>query len=444
MNDAETIGFESRVAHFAAAHGLLDSGRVLVTLSGGADSVALLRCLLALGCDCVAAHCNFGLRGEESQRDMRFAEDLCQRLEVKLVTVRFDVEEYKRRHKVSTEMACRELRYEWFERMRIEQQCSAIAVAHHADDNVETLFLNLFRGTGIAGLAGIQPRNGRIIRPLLGVGRKDVEAYLRALGQDYVTDSTNLETDFARNKIRNVILPEIEKHFPSARKGIVHTLDNLSGDFSVWRDAVLAFEESAVCSMTDGMHISREKLAACPSPTTCLRPILARYGFSADQVADIVAADRVGALFDASEWIAEVDREEIVVMPKEAKDDAVEFSLGDAVCPDFLHFEVVDNAPNFEFDKSGKRAFFDADEVGDVFTLRRWHMGDRFRPFGMKGSKKISDYFNDHKFSLAQKRAAWILEAKGVVLWIVGERASRDCSVSPTTRRILVVNDLRK
>lgn len=346
MNDAETIGFESRVARFAAAHGLLDGGRVLVTLSGGADSVALLRCMLALGCDCVAAHCNFGLRGEESERDMRFAESLCRRLAVKLVTVRFDVEEYKRQHKVSTEMACRELRYEWFERMRIEQQCSAIAVAHHADDNVETLFLNLFRGTGIAGLAGIQPRNGCIIRPLLCVGREDVEAYLRALGQDYVTDSTNLDTDFARNKIRNVILPEIERHFPAAKKGIVHTLDNLAGDLSVWRDAVSAFEESAVCVATDGVHISRKKLAACSSPTTCLRPILARYGFNADQVADIVAADRVGALFDASEWIAEVGRTEIVVMSKEAKDDVVEFSLSDAACPDFLHFEVVDNAPD--------------------------------------------------------------------------------------------------
>ncbi len=444
MNDAETIGFESRVERFAAAHGLLDGGRVLVTLSGGADSVALLRCLLALGCDCVAAHCNFGLRGEESERDMRFADALCRRLAVKLVTVRFDVEEYKRLHKVSTEMACRELRYEWFERMRLEERCSAIAVAHHADDNVETLFLNLFRGTGIAGLAGIQPRNGCIVRPLLCVGRADVEAYLRALGQEFVTDSTNLESDFSRNKIRNVILPEIEKYFPAAKKGVVHTLDNLAGDFSVWRDAVSAFEASAVYTAADGVHISRAKLDACPSPVTCLRPVISRYGFNADQVADIVAADRVGALFDAGEWIAEVGREEIVVMPKDAQDEAVEFTLGDAACPEFLHFEVVDNVPDFEFDKSGKRAYFDADEVGCVFTLRHWRTGDRFRPFGMKGSKKISDYFNDHKFSLAQKRAAWILEAEGRVLWIVGERASRDCQVMPITRRILVATDLRK
>ncbi len=444
MNDAETIGFESRVAHFAAARGLLDGGRVLVTLSGGADSVALLRCLLAMGCDCVAAHCNFGLRGEESERDMRFAEDLCHRLAVKLVTVRFDVEEYKHRHKVSTEMACRELRYEWFEQMRIAERCSVIAVAHHADDNVETLFLNLFRGTGIAGLAGIQPRNGRIIRPLLCVGRADVETYLRALGQDYVTDSTNLETDFSRNKIRNVILPEIEKHFPAAKKGILRTLNNLAGDFAVWQDAVAEFERSAVRTEADGIHISRATLDTCPSPTTCLRPILARYGFNADQTADLVSADRVGAFFESDEWIAEVGREEIVVMPKAEVDDAVEFSLGGVDCPGFLRFEVVDNTPDFEFDKSGKRVYFDADEVGNAFVLRHWRKGDRFRPFGMKGSKKVSDYFNDRKFSLAQKRAAWILEADGRVLWIVGERASRDCLVLPTTRCILVVTDLRK
>ncbi len=442
MNDTEMLGFEGKVARFAADHRLLDGGSVLVALSGGADSVALLRCLLSMGCTCIAAHCNFMLRDSESERDMHFVESLCQRLGVKLLTTRFDVQDYKRTHRgASTEMACRELRYEWFETMRKEEHCSAIAVAHHLDDNTETLFLNLFRGTGIAGLAGMQPRNGMIIRPLLCVSREDVLAYLKALGQDFVTDSTNLTNDYSRNKIRNVILPEIKKYFPAAMKGIERTLDNLAGDFSAWKDAVGSFEASAVQRSADGVRISRKMLGACSSLVTYLRPILAEYGFNAEQVAEIVSANRVGALFEADEWIAEIGREEIVVMGKEEPDVAFELSLGDGSRLEFLDFDVVDNAPDFNFDKSGRRAYFDADAVGSIFKLRRWHTGDRFRPFGMKGSKKVSDYFNDHKFSLADKRNAWILEANGTVLWIVGERASRDFAVTPATRRILVVTD---
>ena len=206
---------------------------VLVALSGGADSVALLRVLLAAGCDCRAAHCNFHLRGEESMRDEQFVRDLCQRLDVPLTVKDFDVTAYQCEHGGSVEMACRELRYTWFEQERQRQGCSVIAIAHHADDQVETFFLNLLRGTGAKGLSGMQRLNGHIWRPLLGVSRNDLLEYLSSLGQDYVTDSTNAQNDYRRNQLRNIVLPVIEQQFPSSDRRILDTMDNLARDHAL-------------------------------------------------------------------------------------------------------------------------------------------------------------------------------------------------------------------
>lgn len=209
--------FEEKTLRYIHRHmPAVANGKILAAVSGGADSVALLRVLAALGCNCIAAHCNFHLRGDEADRDEAFVRKLCHDIDIELRCTDFDVEAYKKSHGVSTEMACRELRYDWFERQRAALGCSVIAVAHHRDDNIETFFLNLVRGSGITGLAGIKPCNGKIVRPLLGSSRDEIINYLKTLGQDYVTDSTNLENDYARNKIRNVMLPEISRLFPSA------------------------------------------------------------------------------------------------------------------------------------------------------------------------------------------------------------------------------------
>ena len=196
--------FSECVGDYMLRHRLpLDDGRrVLVALSGGADSVALLRVRLGMGVECHAVHCNFGLRGEESERDERFVRLLCQELGVALDVLRFDTRAYAAGHKVSIEMAARELRYAAFERLRVERGLDDIAVAHHAEDSVETILINLMRGTGIDGLTGIQPRNGHIVRPLLGVTRADIEEYLRSIGQDFVNDSSNDSDDYTRRSCR--------------------------------------------------------------------------------------------------------------------------------------------------------------------------------------------------------------------------------------------------
>ncbi|MBO5874013.1 MAG: tRNA lysidine(34) synthetase TilS, partial [Rikenellaceae bacterium] len=200
--------FKQRVQRFIDEKALLTpSDKVLVALSGGADSVALIRVLLSLGYTCECAHCNFHLRGEESDRDETFVRHLCQKLNVKLHITHFDTNEFAKEQHLSIEMAARKLRYDWFEELRKQNDASAIAVAHHRDDSVETFMLNLIRGTGINGLKGIAARNGHIIRPLLKESRESVIDYLNGIGQDFITDSTNLQDEYMRNKIRLNILP---------------------------------------------------------------------------------------------------------------------------------------------------------------------------------------------------------------------------------------------
>lgn len=266
--------FEEKTLRYIHRHmPAVANGKILAAVSGGADSVALLRVLAALGCNCIAAHCNFHLRGDEADRDEAFVRKLCHDIDIELRCTDFDVEAYKKSHGVSTEMACRELRYDWFERQRAALGCSVIAVAHHRDDNIETFFLNLVRGSGITGLAGIKPCNGKIVRPLLGSSRDEIINYLKTLGQDYVTDSTNLENDYARNKIRNVMLPEISRLFPSAMAGIELTLDNLQGDYAVWSGAVEAFKRDAVEACGHGQIKSTAgNLQRRPTQPRCSTP----------------------------------------------------------------------------------------------------------------------------------------------------------------------------
>ena len=441
--------FEEKTLRYIHRHmPAVANGKILTAVSGGADSVALLRVLAALGCNCIAAHCNFHLRGDEADRDEAFVRKLCHDLGIELRCTDFDVDAYKKSHGVSTEMACRELRYEWFERQRAALGCSVIAVAHHRDDNIETFFLNLVRGSGITGLAGIKPCNGKIVRPLLDSSRDEILNYLETLGQDYVTDSTNLENDYARNKIRNVLLPEISRLFPSATAGIELTLDNLQGDYAVWSGAVEAFKRDAVEACGHGqIKIDRRKLAASADPATLLNALLSRYGFNGEQTKAIASASRVGAVFESKEYVAEVGRNDISVFSPGSFNNAETYALSDAGRIEKekgILIEIVDNSPEFDFDRSGKTAYFDADATGDRLTVRHWRQGDRFRPFGMKGSKKLSDYFNDRKFSLMQKLSTPIVEMQGRIVWIAGERAADDFRVTPSSCRILTMRMVDK
>ena len=402
--------------------------KILVALSGGADSVALLRVLLQLGYSCAAAHCNFHLRGAESDRDEAFVRGLCQKFGVPLSVIHFDTQAYAAQKGLSIEMAARELRYEWFENTRKEIHADFIAVAHHRDDSVETFLLNLIRGTGIAGLTGIAAVNGKIIRPLLGAGRSEILDYLAELGQDYVTDSTNLEDAYTRNKLRLNILPLLREINPSVDESIMETAHRLADVETVYRKSVL---ESCKRVMENENSISIPRLLEEPSPQAVLFELLYPLGFNAAQQKDVYRSlsAESGRLFYSKTHRLLKDRNNLLIQKLENR----------TVCMT-LHQKVVDLATAKTLLRHKNVACLDRSKIHGPLVLRKWQAGDRFIPFGMKGFKRVRDYLCDRKFSLYQKEEQYVVCAGEDIVWLVNERTDNRYRVTDATTAVLVLS----
>lgn len=421
---------------------LEESCPVLVGLSGGADSIALLTLLVKLGYSCIAAHCNFHLRGEESMRDERFAEEYAKTLQVPFLKTDFDTEQYAAANHLSIEMAARELRYNWFEEKRSETGAQAIAVAHHRDDSVETVLMNLVRGTGIRGMSGIRPKNGYVVRPLLCVTRKEITAWLDAGNISYVTDSTNLSDAYTRNFIRLRVLPLLEEINPSVRTAIARTVDHLSAAEAVYIHVV---EQAKAEVLVEGNRISIPALMHYPSPDAILYELLKAYNFSRTVSEDIYASleGEPGKLFFSPTHRLVKDRDYLLLSSIETKPEQTYVLSGNEekwVGPIELSFNRVVISENFHIRKDKNIAYFDYDKLAFPLTLRTWKDGDWFIPFGMKGRKKLSDYFSDRKFSRFEKERVWLLCSGNDIIWIVGERPDNRYSIGSATKCALIVN----
>lgn len=399
--------------------------KILVALSGGADSVALLRLLLSFGYTCEAAHCNFHLRGEESDRDEAFVRRLCTEQQIPLHTVHFETKRVAEERHISIEMAARDLRYEWFEKIRIQCGANVIAVAHHQDDSVETLLLNLIRGTGINGLRGIHPKNGYIVRPLLCLGREEITGYLNSIGQDYVTDSTNLEDEYTRNKIRLNLIPMMQEINPSVKESILNTAEHLSDAAILYKKGI---EEGKVRVQTE-KGICIDALMHEPAPETLLFEILHPLGFNATQVTDLYHAlnGQPGKVFMTDGWRVLKDREYLLVEP-----------LQEAI-PPVLEMKEYIYTPDFIIPRDKETACLDADKLLHPLSLRLWQQGDSFVPFGMKGRKKVSDYLTNRKLPLSQKAQQWVLCCGNDIVWLVEERTDNRFRVDENTKRVLII-----
>ena len=430
-----------QVRAYIDKHRLLSaSDKVLVGLSGGADSVALLSVLVKLGYTCIALHCNFHLRGEESVRDEKFAQAFADKLHAPFYKIDFKTEQFAHENHLSIEMAARELRYAWFEDMRIRLQAQAIAVAHHRDDSIETLLMNLVRGSGIRGLVGIRPRNQYVIRPLLGVSRKEILAWLEEQQYTYVTDSTNLSDAYTRNFIRLRVLPLLEEINPSVRQTLSRTADHLSAAETIY----LSVLERARQELWVKDKLSIEKLMQYPSPETILYELLQPFGFSRQVASDVFRSleGESGKVFYSDSYRLVKDREYLLLSKREQISSITytyPLEAGLWQEPFSFSFEMIQKDADFTFQVSKDIAYFDADKLDSVLQLRRWQQGDWFIPFGMKGRKKVSDYFSDHKFTLEQKENAWLLCSGQSVIWLVGERSDNRFRVSADTKRILIV-----
>lgn len=444
----ETNTFTQKVAKYIQSHHLLHTNhKYLVALSGGADSVALLRTLLLLGYKVEATHCNFHLRGEESDRDEEFCKRLCNDLCVALHIVHFDTNAYAALHHQSIELAARNLRYSYFHSLCRDISAKGICVAHHRDDNVETVLMNLLRGTGIHGLRGILPRNGEILRPLLGVSRKEIENFLGYLDQPFVTDRTNLIDEATRNKIRLNVLPLLETINPNVSETIDQVSENIKEACKVFDSAI----DKSINEVFSGGKISISKLMSQPSPEYTLFTILNDYGFSSVQTKEIFNKLSSPSLQSGKIWNSEthsilVDRGQLV-LEEYSSDTISELKIpeegnyvikgGDGKIS--IKSEPIDE--DFVLSRDKDCICIDAQMVSFPLHLRLTAEGDRFVPFGMRNFKLVSDFLTDRKKNLFEKRRQLVLtNSDNNIIWLVGERIDNRFRITSTTERVLRIS----
>ncbi len=434
-----------KVEQFIVKEGLLGPGTaVIVGLSGGADSVVLTHILHGFGYKCVAVHCNFHLRGEEANRDEVFANEFASVLGIPFLKVDFDTYRYASDWGISIEMAARELRYDYFEKIRKEKDAAAVAVAHHRDDNIETLLLNLIRGTGIRGLTGMNPKNGFVIRPLLCLTKEEILSYVREEGLNYVTDSGNLKPEFVRNKIRLQVIPLLETLNPSVKDALERTILNLSRTRCVYERSV---EEARKVVFDEGSgRIFIPMLRTFASPGALLYEILSGYGFGRAIIEEIrEAMDALpGKVFYSQTHRLVKDRNTFILnsIQPEPSGQLYRIEKEDRQMdrPIRLTIKYEENIPGYVIKKDKQIAYLDAEKLIFPLILRKWKTGDRFFPFGMKGSKKLSDYFRDQKYSKPDKEGAWILCSGDLIVWVVGERIDRRFSIRKDTKTVCIMN----
>ena len=447
-----------------------DEAKILVALSGGADSVALLRILLRLGYHCHAVHCNFHLRGEESNRDELFVSELCRTLGVPCEVVHFDTLAYAAEHKLSVEMAARELRYREFERLRQDLELDAIAVAHHQDDAVETLLLNLIRGAGINGLTGMKIKNGHVVRPLLCLTRDEVISYLDHLEQPFVTDSTNLTDAYARNKVRLNLLPLMQQINPAAKENIMQAALHLGEAATIYNKVIEETKTRLVTPQAEGIDIDIAALLNTEMPQTLLFETLHPYGFNPAQVTDISRSltAEAGRMFETADYTLLRDRKQLMLRRKlkienlklkvnsphdDAKDNHPEgndfqFSILNSQfeeetlqLPDGTQLiaTIIEPDATWSVPKRNDVLCLDLARISQPLTLRHPQQGDRFCPFGMKGSKLLSDLYTDLKLPHTEKARQWVLCHGEDIVWAVGLRGSEKYRLKKTPKRVLCV-----
>ena len=422
----------SKVERYIEKYNLLKPSELyIVALSGGADSVALLLLLKNAHFNVHAAHCNFHLRGEESDRDEAFCVDFCQRLGVELHRAHFDTREYAELHKVSIEMAARELRYKWFEQLRQDIGAAGICVAHHRDDSVETVLLNLVRGTGLRGLTGIHPRNGYILRPLLCVSRAEIEKFLADRGQKFVTDSTNLEADVQRNIVRLEVLPLLRKLNPAVAENIQRTAENISEAQQVLNVAIARINNSNILNLSD--------IEKYGSSEYLIFEWLKKYGFNGNQVHQILNAETGKVISSAAGYDVLKDRGRLIVEPTLKPFNPMRIpEEGTYVLGENMRLSVR-KKPVY-VSKEAHIATLDAAKVRFPLTVRRVEEGDLMQPYGMKGRKLLSDLMTDLKMTVFEKRRQLVVvDAQGVVVWAIGLRIADFVAVSDATTTIVEV-----
>lgn len=418
----------------------LQQAKLLLAVSGGVDSIVMLRLFAELKFDIAVAHCNFQLRSTESDGDMRFVEDLCQQLEVPFFGIRFDTEQYAKANGVSIQIAARDLRYQWFDTLLLDKKRDFLLTAHHLNDSVETFLINFSRGTGLDGLMGIPEQNHKIIRPMLIFSREEIEQQAREMEWDWREDHTNAETKYLRNKIRKEVVPIFKKSNAGFLNSFKNSMIYLNEAHSLIEDASKGYYDQVVIEEGETRYFAISALKKRANYLAYLHHWLLPFGFKNWDDVDHLVETATGKMIFSDTAVLLKNRDQLILAPKSTLDkeqQIYELYENETITKPIIITNEQQNEPLPYEDKD--IIFIDKDQVKFPLLLRKWREGDSFYPLGMHGSKKLSKYFKDEKYSQLEKEAAWILCSETQIVWIVGGRMDDRFKIKSTTKNILKI-----
>ncbi len=414
--------------------------KILLTVSGGLDSIVMAELFFYGGIEFGIAHCNFQLRSNESDGDETFVENLANSYEKPFYVNHFNTKEFASERGISIQMAARELRYSWFEAIRESQEFSAIATAHHKDDSVETILFNLIKGTGLEGLKGIPVRNGNVIRPLLFATRKDLEAHASDHDLKWREDSSNKSTDYTRNQIRIGIIPRIRKINPGFNDSIIRSVERVNDAQSLLRRYIDEIVERAVKVQGMDLLVDKAEIKKAES-RVLLHDIIRDYGFTYDQAETIweLMDQQPGKQFYSGEYILVIDRSSLIISSKSDNNKGTLSVSEESGRIDTSGYTL--KITRFDFRSIDKKlpnhvAQIDFDKLKFPLSVRSWKIGDYFYPLGMKSKKKLSDFMIDIKIPLNLKRRIKVIESGGEIVWIAGYRIDERYKLNKSTKQI--------
>ncbi len=431
--------------HYIHEHKLFDAkSKILLAISGGIDSVCLADLLIRSGYNVEFAHCNFKLREEESDQDEIFVSDLANKYKIPFHHISFDTNHYALSNKLSIQMAARELRYEWFEKVRREISADYIAIAHNENDNIETFFINLINGTGLKGLRAIQNKNNFIVRPLMFASRNQIGEYVKLKSLNFREDSSNKSKKYQRNKVRHDLMPLLKQINPSIENTIADEIEIIKNTYSIFKEQVDRVVKEISCQTDDGIKISKNKLIKLEPIDTYLYEILNVFGFTDLKSIKNSILSNPGKQFFSKSHRLLIDREFVFIQKVEDdffKDILINECTLILNSPINISFKI---SSNNQIDKIKDTACFDYEKLVFPLVIRKWKSGDKFIPSGMKGFKKLSDYFIDNKINRLLKEKTLLICSNDDIIWVIGHRIDERYKATSKTKKMYIANLLEK
>ena len=431
-------------AHINTNVPFLKDKKLLIAISGGLDSVVLYHILTSLNFDISLAHCNFNLRGKESDLDEEFVKKLSQKTSNQIFTKLFDTEKYSKDNKLSTQIAARELRYTWFQELVEKHNFDYILTAHHADDNLETFLINLTRGTGLEGFTGIPKINGNIVRPLLPFSREEILKYAKENKIEWREDASNASTKYTRNKLRHQVIPVLKEINPSLLSSFEKTLENLQESQQILEDRIDEVSSEIIETKEAITKINIDKIQQLSNPKAYLYQLLKNHSFTEwNDVYDLLSAQSGKQVFSKTHRLLK-DRDFLMLTKKEVSSfikDSFEITENQSKItqPIQLTFEEIQENST----ENKQTIYVDKDLLKYPLLVRKWQNGEYLYPTKMQGKKKLSKFFKDDKFSLLEKENTWLLcNADNEIIWVINHRQDRRFSTTSSTRKTLKITTL--